>query len=839
MEYLLKVSAVITIFYIIYKVFLQRDTFFESNRGFLLLGLLVSFSVPFLIIPIYTEYTPVSAPISITSYDNSLDSMVVESKAIAEPFNILDYLPLVYVIGVIFFFIRFAIQLISLSKLIFKNKSERQSRLKFIKTSSTISPFSFFNWVVYNPDQFNDTELNQIITHEKVHAQQYHSIDILLAQISCIILWFNPFIWLYNKSIKQNLEFIADHITQCKLSCKKSYQTTLLKTSMPSHQMALSNNFYNSLIKKRIIMLHKSKSKKINLIKYAFVIPLLTIFLMSFNTSEVYVENPNLTSDTNTSLAQGVTSKNDIERFFIHNNFTDDKLEAFKTELKSKGFDFSFKELSRDHGNIITSIFLKVSKHGVHGEYRVSSHNPLETVVIEYHKTEKKFIINTLNFIEAQKRNSNNRDLIEIIIDNNTTISELVNKKKLLKEKHGIIFNFKVSEEKSAQNNDIPIFSYQIGKKGAMHGLETTPDNSLAIQYDPKTNSIFRHGINKNGDPTYGNVLYLDKQMIHLITRDYNAKSLKNISERLKEKDITATFTNVKRNDKGDIISVQIDAKSKYGHVEYNPDSGKPITPIAVSYFGKGKGLKIGPAPLSKDFNRKLSKASSKKNKIVLSSNDTFIANSKPGSGIIDELIKTFKGKAIYILDGNEITEKELRSIDENAINSINLLKDKSATKKYGDKGKNGVIEITTKKQKNKKIIFSGISNNAHPLYIIDGKEIKKEEVEDIIDHDDIETIRVIKNKSDIKKYGDKGKNGVVEITTKKEKNKKIIFSEINGNAHPLYILDGKEVKKEDLENTIDHDDIEAIKIIKNKSDLKKYGDKGKNGVVEITTKKE
>src|SRR5690606_37026592 len=121
-----------------------------------------------------------------------------------------------------------------------------------------------------------------IITHEKTHANQYHSIDILLTQLSCIVLWFNPFIWFYNKDLKQNLEFIADKTTLKQNHCKKSYQYTLLKTSIPSHQMALSNNFYNSLIKKRIVMLHKSKSKKINQLKYALVIPVVALFLMGF-----------------------------------------------------------------------------------------------------------------------------------------------------------------------------------------------------------------------------------------------------------------------------------------------------------------------------------------------------------------------------------------------------------------------------------------------------------------------------------------------------------------------------------------------------------------------------
>ena len=92
MEYLLKVSAVIIIFYLIYKVLLQRDTFFESNRGFLLFGLISSFIIPFLVIPIH-----IAQPATlITNYTFS-DATIVEK--IEASFSILDYLPAIYLAG--------------------------------------------------------------------------------------------------------------------------------------------------------------------------------------------------------------------------------------------------------------------------------------------------------------------------------------------------------------------------------------------------------------------------------------------------------------------------------------------------------------------------------------------------------------------------------------------------------------------------------------------------------------------------------------------------------------------------------------------------------------------
>jgi len=175
MEHLLKTSAVIAIFYVCYKLFLQRETFFEHNRWFLLMGLITSFLIPFLVIPIYVETTPLD-----------LSNFVFETATtenVEKPFSILDYLPIIYGIGVGIFTLRFFVQFASLAWVIFKNKGEKIGGFIYIETNGDVAPFSFFNWIVCNPTQFTETELNQIMTHEKVHATQKQSIDILLTHL--------------------------------------------------------------------------------------------------------------------------------------------------------------------------------------------------------------------------------------------------------------------------------------------------------------------------------------------------------------------------------------------------------------------------------------------------------------------------------------------------------------------------------------------------------------------------------------------------------------------------------------------------------------------------------
>ena len=282
MEYLIKASAITALFYVCYKLFLQKETFFESNRWYLLLGLISSFFIPLIVIPVYVVKT-----IEPITYDlgTQLTTISYESASPAvQSFDWTQVIWLIYGLGTVYLLSKFLIQLFSLIDLITKNKKISSGAFKLVQVNDPIAPFSFFNYIVYNSNNYSKEELHQIITHEKVHANQWHSIDILVTHVVTALFWFNPFIWFYKKDLQQNLEFIADQLTQEQLKDRKSYQYTLLKNSVPNYQMALANNFFNSLIKKRIVMLHKNKSKQSNQLKMALILPFIAVFLMSFNT---------------------------------------------------------------------------------------------------------------------------------------------------------------------------------------------------------------------------------------------------------------------------------------------------------------------------------------------------------------------------------------------------------------------------------------------------------------------------------------------------------------------------------------------------------------------------
>ena len=132
--------------------------------------------------------------------------------------------------------------------------------------------FSFFNRIVVD-EELEGKET--IISHELVHARQWHSADVIFFEIFLAINWFNPIVYLYRKAIKNIHEFIADDLAASTLEDRSAYTLLLVSNVFNTQPQQLTNNFFNqSLLKRRIIMLHKTKSRKVAILKYGLSVPL-------------------------------------------------------------------------------------------------------------------------------------------------------------------------------------------------------------------------------------------------------------------------------------------------------------------------------------------------------------------------------------------------------------------------------------------------------------------------------------------------------------------------------------------------------------------------------------
>lgn len=395
--YLLKSGGLITVFFLAYYFLLRKETFFDSNRWFLLAGLFTSLLLPLFFIKriVYVERPKININ-DFVVYSQENPVAIQEIPAV-EAFDWVKIIWVSYVLIASLLVIKIIFSLVSLYRMLHKQQVIEKENFKHINLNKNIAPFSFFNYIVFNADLYSDEELNSILLHEKVHSREKHSADVLIAKLFCTIFWFNPFVWLYKKAILQNLEYIADQKAMHQLEDKKSYQRALLKVVSYQNCLSVTNNFYQSLIKKRIVMLNKNQSHKRNLCKYAVIIPALIGFVFLFQTKIVAQEKPENPTQPQEAeaakpkiVADTIVWKKDFTKdfekpmktktktnkksdFVITREMSDSDIKSITKSVKDLGIDLEIKDIKRNKQGEINAITIKHdNKKGHSGIYKRS-----------------------------------------------------------------------------------------------------------------------------------------------------------------------------------------------------------------------------------------------------------------------------------------------------------------------------------------------------------------------------------------------------------------------------------------------------------------------------------
>ncbi|MXV14422.1 M56 family metallopeptidase [Hufsiella ginkgonis] len=262
-QYLLQVNCYIILFYGFYFLLLRNETWFRLNRLYLLATMLLSFLIPVLrsdwiqSLLVTQQVKHVTHVMGTALYQRAPG--IKASVATVTPFSwrIRSLALTVYLTGAVFFLCRFIRSL---------------AIIYFSKPGKASQAHSFFKRIVV-PESVSSRDT--VMSHEEVHARQWHSADVVLFEIVMIINWFNPVIHLSRKAIRHIHEFIADEEAARHQPSKSDYALLLVSSTFGVSPSRLLNSFYTkSLLKKRIVMLHKTKSGKIALLKYGLSAPL-------------------------------------------------------------------------------------------------------------------------------------------------------------------------------------------------------------------------------------------------------------------------------------------------------------------------------------------------------------------------------------------------------------------------------------------------------------------------------------------------------------------------------------------------------------------------------------
>ena len=285
---LLKINLVLLLFAATYYFVLRRLTFYVLNRCFLALGIVFSTAYPFIDLTDFFYQQEVKS--SVATYLPQLNQKAAELVPTGFFINNWPILSALFYLGVLVMTIRLAFQFISLYKIHRKSNPSTVANYKVRTLDESVSPFSFWQTIYVNPSLHNEKELNTILAHEMVHVKQWHSVDIILAELSVVFYWFNPGVWLMKKAVKENLEFITDQKILKKGMDKKAYQYSLLGVGQLNTSVAIVNNFNLSDLKKRIKMMNVKRSSKLTLSRYAFALPVLLLTTLAFTISKKEVK---------------------------------------------------------------------------------------------------------------------------------------------------------------------------------------------------------------------------------------------------------------------------------------------------------------------------------------------------------------------------------------------------------------------------------------------------------------------------------------------------------------------------------------------------------------------
>lgn len=293
-DYLLKLSVSLGVIALFYHLVLRKLTFYNANRRYLWLYSYLCFVIPLININHFIAPEPTPARMFVQSVPTFTRIAAPKSATFppgfpaaltvaAEPqiLTASDWIFYIWLAGVAFMTLRLGAHVRSYLRIRSQSELISNDGVKIFHFDLDMSPFSFGKAIFYNPHLHKPDELQDMILHEYIHVQQWHSLDVIWSEILCIINWFNPFAWLIRSAIRQNLEYIADQKVLENHPDTKAYQYLLLKAAV-GPEFSLVNQFGYHSLKQRIVMMNKNASPRVLLACFLFILPLLAVTLAAF-----------------------------------------------------------------------------------------------------------------------------------------------------------------------------------------------------------------------------------------------------------------------------------------------------------------------------------------------------------------------------------------------------------------------------------------------------------------------------------------------------------------------------------------------------------------------------
>ncbi|MDD5284188.1 MAG: M56 family metallopeptidase [Bacteroidales bacterium] len=306
--YLLKAGIFLLFFYLFNRLLLAKETFHRFNRIVWLLiiplSLLLPFCVPGSFDPLAWFGTKGQSGQMIIVPEGMTARVIDAEKDTHVAARMVQWILLVYFIGMLVCFVFYAVSYIKLATILWKNKHNRKAdafenlltecrklagvrrKVLLLIHTQEMAPFSWMRYIVVSEKDMRE-DGKDILIHELSHVRKGHSLDLVLTDLLILFQWFNPAAWLLKQSIQQVHEFQADDAVLKAGINAKQYQLLLIKKAVGTRRYSMVNSFNHSKLKKRITMMWKKKSSKWAFAKCMYALPLAFIAVTAFATPEI------------------------------------------------------------------------------------------------------------------------------------------------------------------------------------------------------------------------------------------------------------------------------------------------------------------------------------------------------------------------------------------------------------------------------------------------------------------------------------------------------------------------------------------------------------------------
>jgi hypothetical protein len=276
--YLAESGAALAVFYGVYRLALKNDTHFQTGRLYLLASLVAAHLIP--LFHITSPFRRVVAPAGALE---DLDT----TAAAAAGWTWQQPLLWLYAAGAAFVFLRLAWHLAHLILIARRHTVVHRDGVRVVYVDEDCPPFSFFRTAfVHRPAEGDEQVLDQVVAHERTHILQGHSLDILLIHVAAVAQWFNPFIWLYKRSLQELHEYLADREVLAQGFDPFTYKQILFEQHLGARSFEFAHHLHQSQIKRRLAMMTR-RSGRWTAFKYLLALPALGLLVVAFAEPQV------------------------------------------------------------------------------------------------------------------------------------------------------------------------------------------------------------------------------------------------------------------------------------------------------------------------------------------------------------------------------------------------------------------------------------------------------------------------------------------------------------------------------------------------------------------------